>query len=710
MERLLRPRSIALVGASAKAGSLGEAVLLNLMNSAYDGELYLVNPKRPVIHGRECLGAIDELPEGVDCAVLAIPGSAVLEATRACARRHAGSVIIFSSGFAESGEAGRRAQAELAHIARESGMLIEGPNCLGMVNYVDAVPLTFVVTPPQPHREVSGVAIVSQSGALAAVIAVNMRHHAMRLTYSISTGNEADQSVEDFIEYLIDDAGTRVVALVVEQFRKPARLLELAGIARRRNKFLVLLHPGSSSGARASAATHTGALAGDYELMKTLVTHAGVVHVGTLEELVDVAQILACIRELPDKGAAVFTESGAFKAHTLDLCERVGLPLPRLSRGAEDALRAALPPFIPPSNPLDLTAQGLVDPDLYRRTLPAVLGDDQFGSVFLGIILTDPTTTALKLPPILDAIQSLKPDKPVIFAALDEGAPFNAEGIIRLRNLGIPCFPSAERALRALARVTAMGSRNIRESAASAETQPAGERLTQEDSVEHRAKHIAQRFGIPIPPGKLARSLDEAKDVARTIGFPVVLKVQSVALPHKSDAKGVITGIQTDRELADAWAALHSSIEVSRPDIALDGVLVERMHRAGIEMILGARRDSAWGPVLMAGFGGVLAEATHDVRLLAPDLSADEIEVELLSLRSAALLRGFRGAPEADVPALARILASLGALIGCHPEISEIDLNPVVVYARGEGAVALDALMVVEEDLPDCQSNSEEQP
>ncbi len=458
LDRLLRPRSIALVGASSTPGSLGESVLLNLRNSEYSGDLYLVNPKRPVIHGYACLGSIAELPEGVDCAVLAIPGGAVLEAAQACAEKGIGSVIVFSAGFAESGEAGKAAQCELARIARENDMIVEGPNCLGMVNYIDAIPLTFVVTPPQAQSNSPGVAIISQSGALAAVIAVNMRHQGISLTYSISTGNEASQGVEDFLEHLIHDSSTRVMALVVEQFRRPKQFLALARRAREKGKFIVLLHPGSSNAARASAATHTGAMAGDYEVMRTLVKHAGVIQVENLEELVDVSQILFRVRELPCMGAAVFTESGAFKGLTLDLCERIGLELPSLSSSAEAALRKALPAFITPSNPLDLTAQGLVDPSLYRRTLPPVLEDQQFGSVVLAIILTDPKTTALKLPPILDAIKTLKPRKPVIFAALDEGAPFDVAGIQELRELGVPCFPSPERALRALARVTSPAS------------------------------------------------------------------------------------------------------------------------------------------------------------------------------------------------------------------------------------------------------------
>ncbi len=454
LDRLLRPCSVALIGASATSGSLGECVLTNLEQANYSGDLYLVNPKRPFIHGRQCAGSIDELPEGVDCAVIAVPRAAVIPSLRACAARGFGSTIVFSAGFSEAGEQGRAAQAEMARIAREHDMVIEGPNCLGMVNYVDGIPLTFVMTPPRAPTETLGAAILSQSGALAAVIAVNMRYHGIPLTFSVSTGNEACSGIEDYAEYLIGDRCTRVIALVVEQFRQPKRFLDLARRARPAGQFIVLLHPGRSSAARASAVTHTGAIAGDYEVMRTLVTHAGVIHVESMEELVDVTQILVRCVDIPAGGTAVFTESGAFKALALDLCDRVGLHLPALSCTTAQALHEALPSFILPSNPLDLTAQGLVDPDLYRRTLPPVMADENFGSVVLGIILTDARTTRIKLPPIVDALITLKPRKPVIFAALDEGAPFDFPEIEQLRSLGIPCFPSPERALRALARIS----------------------------------------------------------------------------------------------------------------------------------------------------------------------------------------------------------------------------------------------------------------
>ncbi len=692
MDRLLRPRSIALIGISAKPGSLGECVLTNLEDAGYTGELHLVNPKKPTIHGRDCLGSIEELPAGIDCAVLAIPGAAVVESMRACAAREVKSAIVFSAGFAEAGEAGINAQRELRDIARANDMMVEGPNCLGMVNYVNGIPLTFVVTPPQARKAENGVAIVSQSGALAAVIAVNMRHHGIPLSYSVSTGNEAASNVEDFIDYLIEDESTRVFALVVEQFRQPKRFLELVHRVREAGKFVVLLHPGRSGTARASAATHTGAIAGDYEVMHTLVTHAGVIHVDSMEELVDVAQILSRCRELPRGGAAIFTESGAFKALALDLCERIGLELPVLPARTREALREALPPFIPPSNPMDLTAQGLVDPDLYRRTLPPILEEQCFGSVLLGIILTDSKTTQLKLPPIVDAIRSLAPRKPLIFAALDEGAPFDFPELEGLRKLGVACFPSPERAIRALAQVTAVGSCKS-DCDVQLEGKTAVENPMEGMLPEWESKRILAQLGIAVPRGRLARSRDEAVQIASEIGFPIVLKAQAAALPHKSDAGGVVLGIQSETELLDGWEMLHRNVQAAKPGVALDGVLVEQMGERGMELIVGGRNDPQWGPVLMVGAGGVLAEAMGDVRLIAADSSRAQIVAELMKLRCGALLEGFRGSPALDVTSVAEVVARVGTLMRMSPEIVEIDINPLVVYPLGKGTIALDALI-----------------
>ncbi|KAA6461862.1 acetate--CoA ligase family protein [Acidobacteria bacterium AB60] len=697
LDRLLRPRSIALVGASSTAGSLADCVLTNLEDAGFPGELHLVNPKRPVIHGRQCLGSIDELPSGVDCAVLAIPGAAVLDAVRACAAKAVGSVIVFSAGFAESGEAGAAAQAELASIARQHGMLLNGPNCLGIVNYLHGVPITFVMTPPQPAPAIPGAAILSQSGALAAVIAVNMRHHHIPLTYSVSTGNEAVLGVEDLLESLLGNSQTRVFTLVVEQFRQPQRFLDLARRAAQAGQHIVLLHPGRSKAARASAATHTGAIAGDYDVMRTLVTHAGVFLVESLEELVDVTQLLVRCHPVPSGGAAVFTESGAFKAVALDLCDQAGLPLPLLAPATEDALRKALPPFIPPSNPLDLTAQGLVDPDLYRRTLPPVLADESFASVLLAIILTDERTTRLKLPPIVGALTEINSRKPVLFAALDEGAPFNFPELGQLRALGVPCFPSAERAIRALARVSARTSVQ-REGTSHLQSAVPLPVLRSGTLSEVESKAVLRHLGIATPPGEIAGTPADALRIAAEIGYPVALKAHSAALAHKTEAGGVLLNIANNEELAVAWHTLHRNVHAARPELVLEGVLVERMAAQGIELIVGARRDPQWGPILLIGFGGVLAEIAGDGRLLPPDLSVEQIACELQRLRCAPLLRGFRGAPPVDTAAVARTVAALGSWMLAEPRVLEVDINPLVVTPRG--ALALDALICIAENSP----------
>ncbi len=693
MERLLRPRSVAIVGASDKPGALGASVLSNLDRSGYAGAIHLINPKRTEIGNRPCLASIDDLPDGVDAAVLAVPRAAVLASIDALARRRVGAAVIFSAGFAEGGEEGLADQGEITRIASEVGMVIEGPNCLGMVNHVDRIPLTFIETASEALGARAGIAIVSQSGAMAAVLGVTLASRNLGLSYSISTGNEAASGVEDYVEYLVEDTSTRVIAMIVEQFRKPARFLAAAHKAHAKGKRIVLLHPGRSSAARESAATHTGAMAGDYQVMRAKVERAGVILVETLEELGDVAEIALRCPVLSAGGPAVLGESGAFKALTLDLCEELGLDLPPINDQTAPALRAVLPPFVGVSNPLDLTAQGLVEPDLYHRTLTALFDDTRFASIVACIIQTDPVTSAIKLPPILKAVQERKPVKPLIFAGLDEGAPIPADYIAQLRALGIVYFPSTERAFRALKRIDAFAARDI---ATRTAAPVAITGLPSHGGVipEYKAKQILAPLGIPFPEGRLATSLEQALAAAAAIGYPVVLKAQSPDLSHKSDAGGVVVGLADATSLKEGWAKLHANVARHRPDLTLDGVLIEAMGKRGIELIIGARNDPDWGPVILAGFGGITAEILGDVRILTPDLPADAIIRELHRLKNAPLLRGFRGSPPLDVSAAARIVATLGQLLLAEPAIREIDLNPVVIYPDGEGAVALDALML----------------
>ncbi|HTP39323.1 MAG TPA: acetate--CoA ligase family protein [Steroidobacteraceae bacterium] len=693
LTRLLRPRSVAVVGASPTPGALGASVLANLDRFGFGGDVHLINPRRAHIGARPCLKAVAELPLGVDVAVLAIPRAAVLETLAALAQRQVGAAIIFSAGFAEGGAAGAAEQREIARIAESSGMAIEGPNCLGLVNYVDGVALTFIETPAVLLGDRPGIGLVSQSGAMAAVVGVTLQSRGLGLSWSVSTGNEAVSGVEDYLEHLLQDAHTSVIALIVEQFRQPQRFLAQARRARELGKPIVLLHPGRSAAARASAATHTGAMAGDYEVMRTQVTRAGVRLAGDLEEFGDMLELAARCPRLPAGGTALLAESGAFKALALDVCEQIGLALPPLDDASAPLLRAALPAFVPVSNPVDLTAQGLVEPDLYRRALAALLQDERFGCIVLTLIQTDAHTSAIKFPPVLAALRELQPDKPVICAGLDEGAAVPQDYIAQLRALHVPYFPTPNRALRAVARMQPGGAASHEAAGAEVLRFPAASPRGGTQS-EYQSKRLLQPLGFAFPPGRLVRTLAEAQQAAAELGWPVALKAQSAALPHKTEAGGVVLGLEDADAIARGWAQLHASLARHRPDLELDGVLVEKMGARGVEMIVGGRNDPQWGAVVLAGFGGVQAEIARDVRLLPADLDEAGVLRELDLLRGSPLLRGYRGSPALDVPALATLIRRVGGLLRGEPGLREIDLNPVVLHPHGQGVVALDALLV----------------
>lgn len=690
-DRLLRPRSVAIVGASDKPGALGASVLGNLERQGFDGEIHLVNPKRAEIGGRPCVASVDDLPEDIDVAILAIPRAGVLDVIRGLAHRRAGAAIIFSAGFAEDGPQGMADQQEIARIAAEAGMLVEGPNCLGLVNFSDRIPLTFIELPEARARGDRRVGIVSQSGAMAAVLATTMIAREVPLGCYISTGNEAASGVEDYVDHLVGDPHVSVIGMIVEHFRKPARFLAAARAARAAGKQVVLLHPGRSAAGAASAATHTGAMAGDYDVMRVHVERAGVVLVDTLEELGDVVELLARYSTPLGEGVGVVAESGAFKAMMLDQAEALRLPLPALSDGDSPALRAALPDFVPVSNPLDVTAQGLVDPGIYGRTIAALAGDHRIGAIVVTLIQTDTGTSHIKFGAVLDALRGGTRDKPVIVAGVDEGGIVLPDDVAALRAEGVMYLPTAERALRALAKARAARKRSF--TAAAVDAAPLAGLIAGATTPEYRAKDLLGARGIAFPPGTLADSVDAAVAAADRLGYPVVLKAQAAALPHKSDAGGVVVGLADADAVRAGWARLQSAVAAVRPDLTLDGVLVEPMAARGVELIVGARNDPHWGATILVGFGGVSAELLHDVRLLPAGLDREAIAAELRRLRLAPLLDGFRGEPPMDVDAVAALVETLGKVVAATPAIREVDLNPVVVYPRGQGALALDALI-----------------
>ncbi|WP_126173516.1 acetate--CoA ligase family protein [Altericroceibacterium xinjiangense] len=696
IDRLLRPKSVAVVGASDRVGALGATLLNNLVQYNFDGDIYPVNPKREEIAGLKCYPDVTALPEGIDCAVLAIPRQFVLETTRQLGERGCGAVVIYSAGFSEAGEEGMREQLELGEIARKHGMVIEGPNCLGCTNYVERVPLTFVetnmMTPPPGAR---AVGVASQSGALAAVLATALHPRGCYVSASVSTGNEAASGVEDYVEWLIDDPHTHVIAMYVESLRRPKAFIAAARRAREAGKPIVMLHPGKSSKAQESAATHTGAMAGDYQLMKAKLTREGVIFADTLEELADIAEIALRCPALPGANMAVLGESGALRGLAFDIAEDIGLDLIDLNDENSPALRAVLPDFVPVSNPTDITALGLSEPEIYTKVLTALLEDERVGSVVASIIQSDPITSGIKFPHIIKVLESGTFTKPLVFAGVDEGAKVPEEYIEGLRKVGIPWFPSTERAYRAIARLADLAKRDLTDRSAEPIEAPWLEDVSGV-VPEYKAKALLKPLDMPFPESRFAASAEEAVSAAEMVGFPVVMKAQAATLGHKSDAGGVILNLRTAQDVRDAFVRMYANVKAYDPSIQLDGVLVEKMGRMGTEMIVGAKNDPEWGPVVLAGFGGVTAEILKDVKLFTPDLDQAAVHEGLLGLKQAAILKGYRGSPALDIAALAELIVQVGRIMAGNPAIREIDLNPVIIHPEGEGVVALDALMLVE--------------
>ena len=703
---LLRPRSVAIVGISAPTppspasgggqggGSLGGNVLANLSRIGFQGDVHLVSRNNREIGGRVCVASIDELPDGVDVAVLAVPRQATVDAVRACVRRKIGAALVFASGFAEMDEVGRAEQEEMARIANEAKLALCGPNCIGLVNLTDRVALTFEPLSLPAQVQGRGIGVVTQSGAMCSTLRLALLAKGLKLSIVVSTGNEAQLTTEDFLEFLIDDDATEVIVLFMEQVRDPALFLKLAARARERRKPIVLMHPGRSARAQESARTHTGAMVGNHAVMSALVAHQAVVRVETLEELLDTAEILARFAAPPVKGSAVMTNSGAFKGYALDFAETLGLELPALSAANAEAIKKILPPFAAIENPVDTTAQTVRDPSILGSTAAQLLADPAMGSLVIAIVAGAPRFAMDKANAILSGIANL--EKPTAVATMGDETELPAEFSACLREKGLAFFRSPDRALRAMARATWYGNA-VTSKRPRAETPALPPRKIAATGAltEYQGKALLAMLGIAVPEGALARNPDEASEIAERVGYPVVLKAQAAALAHKSDAGGVVLNIADNAALMRAWDGVAAAVRKAQPDLALDGMLVEAMAPPGLELVVGARREKGWGPILTVGLGGIWIEALHDIRIVPADIDHDGVIEELRKLKGAALLRGGRGTPAADLDAVADCVLRLGAIIRGDARIAEIEINPLRVYAKG--ALALDVLMQVEQ-------------
>lgn len=696
LHRLLCPGSVAVAGASPDPRSIGGAILRNLRNSRFNGELTLVSPTRAAIDGQPCVKSLRDIPEGTDAVILNLPRVAIRQALEDCAARKVGGAVVFATGFGESGEAGRVEQEAITRLCQDAGLALLGPNCLGFANYVDGMCASFEDLNFSRSNLAPGsrrVAVIAQSGATAANVRSSLQARGIAVSHVVSTGNEAVLRIDDFITYVIEE-GVSAVALYVEQIRNPSAFLTIARHARERQVPIVMLHPGRSARARAATQSHTGALTGDHAVMKTAVENEAVVLVETMDELFDATAILQRFPRPSAGGAAIITNSGAIRALSLDTMEDVGLPVARPGAATIEKLKALVPDNVEVDNPLDLGAAGYADAGIFTTTSQAVLDDPGTGAVIWAMTGGGPRQQLAKVEAMIPL--NTRDDKPLILTITGDEAPLDPECLVAAQKNEIVLFRSPERTLRAMAALHrhAIAREAATKRRALARDVPV---LRACGSVtEHVGKDWLRELGVPVPAGQLAQDLDAARHAAKNIGYPVVIKAQAPSLQHKSDVGGVIVGIRNESELSAAWDRLHANVRAADPGVVLDGVLVEQMVPPGLEMVVGARSDPKWGPVIMVGLGGVWIEALRAVELLPPDITHERAVERIKAMKGGTLLGAFRGQPPRDVDALADLALTLGDAMRANPAIREIDINPVMVFAAGAGVMALDALIVTD--------------
>jgi len=684
--RVLNPRSVAIVGISTRAGSAGQIILQCLKLNDFPGEVHLVGRTDEPIDGRPVLKSVDELPEGVDLAVFTLPAAAVRDAMEACARRKVGSALVFAAGFAETGD--YATQDAVATTARAAGLAVVGPNCLGITNNVDGFWLHMLYARKALRGVENGVAYVGQSGGLLGHFQRATDGRGIPLSYVISTGNEAGLETTDFLEFLIEDRATRVIVAYCEEIRRPQAFLAAIRRARAAGKPVVLILAGRSAKARKAAQSHTGALIGDHATMRTQVEDAGAIVVSAMDETMDLVELLQRFPNPPAKGPGIITASGAYVGLTNDFAEEVGLELPELDPATLKTIRETLPAYGNYGNPLDTTA-GFAPPMLPVVT-KAVIDDPNVGMLFISFPISTPI-------PVRGFNEGMKhSDKPKVFCALGDTWPLGDEVAAAVKESPAVYSRSSDRMMRALALYARYGRLLARKRAIATPAPIAGlPRLGKGAQPEWLGKQALAAAGIRVPAGKLARTADEAAAVADTIGYPVVLKAQAAALSHKTEAGGVALNLAAEPALRAAWDHMMASVTRAAPGVALDGALVEKMSPRGVELMVGAKRDPGWGTVLLLGLGGIWVEALGDVQLLPSGADAALVREALGRLRSAKLLAGVRGAPPADVDAVVSVVLAIDRLMQTVPELTEIDVNPLMVHADGQGATALDALIVM---------------
>jgi acyl-CoA synthetase (NDP forming) len=697
LDALLKPRSVAVLGASERP-SLGKMIIESLDAVGFTGDVYPINPKYPTLFGRPCYPSIDALPAGVDCLAVCVNHERVLEQMRPAAARGIGAAVIFDGGFAEAGDAGQRAQAEITAICREAGIALCGPNCMGVVSPHDKA-LVYIQAVRDASAGLAGnVGLVSQSGSICIGLLADCRRFGF--SHAISSGNEAVLTAVDFLEYLVADPKTRVIAMFLESVREPERFVAALDRAAAADKPVVILKVGKSERTRRAITSHTGGLAGESRVFSALLRAHRAIEVHDMDELTEM--LAACQGERWPRGRrfVVMTASGGQAELLLDVASSVGIQLPPLSSASRAEVQRVIGVITGDGNPLDAWGNGDFGTN-FPHSLK-VLGADPDVDVVVFCSDGIDDSPIGSAPRLLEYARHLAEgtkasSKPHYFMTTRPGV-FRRDQLALLRGHGMTIVGGTRQGLGALDRLARWNAPRPRPRPSAspggrvAALLAGGARPT---IHEGDAKRLLAEAGVPVARERQVATLDEARTAATAIGYPVALKVVSDAIPHRSDLGLVAVNLRDERELDAAWAPMARRLEESGGRAAAAGFLVQEMARGGLEVFAGVSRDPDFGLVLAFGAGGVLVEALGDVALRALPLREGEAAEMIAETRAATLLAGFRGRPPADVAALTRALESLADLAWAEREsIDEIDVNPIVVRPAGDGCVVVDALVV----------------
>ena len=697
LEAFFNPKSIAVVGASREEGKTGREILANILADGFEGKVFPVNPKATEVEGLPCYPDLASIGEAPDLVVVVVPASIVPAVTEQCAAVGAGGIIIITAGFKEVGVEGKALEERVVGIARRAGIRVIGPNCLGIMVPARKLNASFGGALPP----VGGTGYLSQSGALLAAILDMASAGGIGFSSLVSIGNKADVDELDIIKAMGNDPNTKVIAGYLESITHGDAFVREAERISGTKPILLMKSGGTEAGA-AAASSHTGSLAGGEAAYEAVFDRAGIVRCESIKEQFDFAQAFAQQPLPAGPRVAVITNAGGPGIMAADAIERTGLEFAALSDETVEALAKGLPPAANIHNPIDVLGDAL--PDRYELALRVALDDGGIDALLVLLTpqaMTDATATA----EVVVKTAAAKPGKPVLACFL--GAAKVREGTRLLAEGGIPQYDSAESAvatLRAMTDYVRWRARPKRVVKLFPVNRRKVERIIerhlrrgQREIGEMESKEILEAYGFVTPKGSLATTSDQAASIADQLGYPVVLKIWSPDILHKSDVDGVKLGLSSVQEVRDAFDLMMYRIPKQVPDAAILGVLVQQMCRQGQEVILGMNRDPRFGPLMMFGMGGIMVEVLRDVSFHLAPLTADEAGKMLTRTKTYQILRGVRGREGVDVDAIAEGLQRLSQLVTEFPEIQEMDINPYVVGPEGTAPIAVDARISVAE-------------